>query len=414
MAAIRPFRGVRPAPKLASQIAALPYDVYTRQEARAEVEKNPLSFLTIDRPETQFPEDVDMYSQPVYDRAREIFEEMAARGSFIQDDSPCYYIYTLTMGGRPQTGLVGCASIDDYLNNRIKKHENTREEKEKDRIRHVDTLSAQTGPIFLAYHACQELTAIMNTAKQEVPLYDFTSEDSIRHQVWKISDPDITARISHIWEGIDNIYIADGHHRAASAVKVGLKRRKSHPGYDGTEECNYFLSVLFAADELNIYDYNRIVSDLNGHTPEAFLALAHNSFEISGPQKDICRPSCKGEIGLYLAGAWYKMRAKPCLFTDDPVDGLDVSVLQNTILGPLLGIEDPKTDGRIEFMGGIRGLSALAAAVDAAGAGAGFAMYPTSMDELLAVADADRLMPPKSTWFEPKLRSGFFIHRFEK
>lgn len=414
MTVIRPFQGVRPAKELASSIAALPYDVYNREEAKEVVEQNPLSFLKIDRAETQFPDDADMYSQSVYDRARDTLDSMAADGSFIQDEAKCYYIYALTMDGHTQTGLVGCASIDDYLENRIKKHENTREDKELDRTRHVDTLSAQTGPIFLTYHAVPELNQILDAVKMTLPLYDFTSEDSVRHQVWKIGSHDNIERIAHIFEEVDNIYIADGHHRAASAVKAGLKRRGEFPAYTGDEEFNYFLSVLFPAEELHIYDYNRVVSDLNGYTFDTFLDMVRSGFEVSEPQTEAVRPSHKGEIGLYGNGFWYSLHAKPFLFSEDPVNGLDVSILQNVVLGPLLGIRDPKTDSRIRFVGGIRGLEALAEAVDDAGDGAAFAMYPTSMDELLRVADAGKLMPPKSTWFEPKLRSGLLIHRFER
>ena len=414
MAVIRPFQGVRPAKELASSIAALPYDVYDREEAREVVDKNPLSFLKIDRAETQFTPDTDMYSQPVYDRARDTLEEMIQDGSFVRDEDPCYYIYALTMNGRTQTGLVGCASIDDYMENRIKKHENTREDKELDRTRHVDTLSAQTGPIFLAYHARPELDTMIAAVKLTAPLYDFTSEDSVRHQVWKISSTEDFTQIAHIFEGIDNIYIADGHHRAASAVKAGLKRRKEHPGFSGEEEFNYFLSVLFPAEELHIYDYNRVVADLNGYAFDDFLDLLRSGFDITDMGHEVCRPACKGEIGLYGHGRWYRLTANPHLFSEDPVNRLDVSVLQNVVLGPLLNIRDPKTDSRIRFVGGIRGLDVLAEAVDKAGDGAAFAMYPTSMEELLAVADAGLLMPPKSTWFEPKLRSGFFIHQFER
>lgn len=414
MTVIRPFQSVRPSKELASSIAALPYDVYDRTESRAEVEKNPLSFLKIDRAETQFSPDTDMYSQPIYDKARDTLKEMIEDGSFIREDSPSYYIYALTMGGRTQTGLVGCASIDDYLENRIKKHENTREDKELDRTRHVDTLSAQTGPIFLAYAANAELTQLLIEEKVNPPLYDFESEDGIRHQVWRISCTDSIEKIAHVFKEIDNIYIADGHHRAASAVKAGLKRRNEHPEFNGNEEFNYFLSVLFSADELYIYDYNRVVSDLNGYTFDAFLDMIKSAFEVLEMECTVCRPSNKGEIGLYGNGCWYLLKAKPFLFSDDPVQCLDVSILQNVILGPLLAINDPKTDLRIQFVGGIRGLDALAEAVDTKGDGVAFSLYPTSMVELLSVADAGMLMPPKSTWFEPKLRSGLFIHEFEK
>lgn len=414
MADIRPFKSVRPSGKLAPEIAALPYDVYNREEALKAVEKQPLSFLKIDRAETQFLPTIDMYSQQVYDKARDTLSEMINDGSFVKDEVPAYYIYALTMNGQTQTGLVGCASIDDYLENRIKKHENTREDKELDRTRHVDTLSAQTGPIFLAYHAHADLNELLDEIKAETPLYDFISEDSIGHQVWCINSLANIQKIKDIFQSIDHIYIADGHHRAASAVKAGLKRREKHPDYDGTEEFNYFLSVLFPADQLQIFDYNRVASDLNGYTFDEFLDMIRSGFEITEMGQQICRPSQKGEIGLYGNGNWYLLKANPLLFSEDPVNKLDVSILQNVILGPLLGIGDPKTDPRVQFVGGIRGLESLAELVDTAGDGAAFAMYPTSMDELLAVADAGRLMPPKSTWFEPKLRSGLFIHEFEK
>lgn len=414
MAVIRPFKCVRPAEEMASSIAALPYDVYTREEAREIVKRNPLSFLKIDRAETQFPPGQDMYSQAVYDKARETLEKMLAQGDFVRDEAPCYYLYALTMDGHTQTGLVGCASIDDYEENRIKKHENTRPDKELDRTRHVDTLSAQTGPIFLAYQPHAGLGAIAAAAKTSAPLYDFTSEDLVRHQVWKIDKAENIKEIFHIFQGIDSIYIADGHHRAASAVKAGQNRRLKHPGFTGEEEFNYFLSVLFPASELHIYAYNRVAADLNGHTFGEFLDILGKSFEITILGNKVCRPDKKGEIGLYGNGSWYKLTAKPPLLLKDPVGCLDVSILQDAILDPVLGIKDPKTDPRLRFIGEIRGLDTLAREVDKAGSGAAFAMYPTSMEELLSVAGAGLLMPPKSTWFEPKLRSGLFIHEFEK
>lgn len=411
MPTIRPFRCVRPAEDKASSIAALPYDVYNRAEAKQEVIQNPLSFLKIDRAETQFPDDTDMYSQQVYDCARDTLRDMLSDGSFIKDEEPCYYLYALTFDGRTQTGIVGCASIDDYLNETIRRHENTKEEKELDRIRHVDTLSAQTGPIFLTYRPQPELKQITDAAKVATPLYDFTAEDGVRHQVWKITQ-NIEA-ITDIFADIGHIYIADGHHRAASAVKAGLKRRNSHPGHTGDEEFNYFLSVLFPSDELKIYDYNRVVTGWNGYTPNTLLEAIREHFDI----KEMPRhrhPSQKGEIAMYIRGKWYLLTAHTDLYTHDPVDDLDVSILQNVILGPLLGIRDPRVDPRIQFVGGIRGLKELIRLVDEGEEKAAFAMYPTSMDELLSVADSGRLMPPKSTWFEPKLRSGLFIHPFEE
>ncbi|MCU6748642.1 MULTISPECIES: DUF1015 domain-containing protein [Lachnospiraceae] len=412
MTAIRPFKGIRPSKELVSSIAALPYDVYNRREAREITEKNPHSFLKIDRPETQFPEDADMYSQPVYDKAAKLLEAMLLDGSFMQDESPCYYVYALTMGQHTQTGIVGCASIDDYLNHIIRKHENTREEKELDRIRHVDTLSAQTGPIFLAYRPHAALKILLEKVCASAPLYDFVSDDSIRHQVWQIKEINLIEQISQIFSSIEQVYIADGHHRAASAVKVGLMRRDAHPDYTGTEEFNYFLSVLFSSDELQIFDYNRVITDLNGYTFTELLTMIEKHFHIQKIGSAPFHPQKKGQFGLYGNGNWYCLEADPCLYSDSPVEALDVSVLQNFVLAPILQIQDPKTDPRIHFVGGIRGLHALQEEVDKT-KGIAFSMYPTSMEELLAVADANLLMPPKSTWFEPKLRSGLFIHQIE-
>lgn len=410
MAVIRPFECVRPAEKVADRVAALPYDVYDSKEARAEVEREPLSFLKIDRAETQFDESVDMYSEQVYKKAHDMLMEAIDDGTFITDKDKAYYVYELTMDGRTQTGIVACASIDDYLNNVIKKHENTRADKELDRINHVDTCSAQTGPIFLAYRANAVISAEVAKAKQEKPVYSFTAVDGIRHQVWKISSKESVEAIENAFAGINQIYIADGHHRAASAVKVGLRRREANPGYTGNEEFNYFLSVLFPDEELMIMPYNRVVKDLNGLSEEEFMAKIKDKFTVSESSTQVA-PSKKGEFGMYLGRKWYTLTAKEEILSSDPVDGLDVAVLQNNVLEPLLGIHDLKTDKRIDFVGGIRGLGELErrCSEDCVLA---FSMYATSIGELFAVADAGLLMPPKSTWFEPKLRSGLFIHRF--
>ena len=409
MAKIKAFCCIRPREDLADKIAALPYDVYNRKEAKEVVSKNNLSFLKIDRAETQFDDSVDTYADCVYEKAREQLDEMINDGSFITDNDKAYYIYELTMNGRTQTGIAACASIDDYLNNTIKKHENTRADKEVDRIRHVDTCNAQTGPIFLAYRSNNIINDIVNNKKKETPVYDFISEDGIRHCVWKIDEEEKVLNICKTFDSISDIYIADGHHRAASAVKVGIKRREENPGYTGDEEFNYFLSVLFPDDQLMIMDYNRVVKDLNGLTSQEFLIKLAEKFdfeEVSGQYK----PVKKGEVGMYLDKQWYRLEVHEELLTDDPVEGLDVSVLQKQLLEPVLGIKDPKTDKRIDFVGGIRGLGELERRVDE-DMEVAFAMYPTSIQELFAVADAGLLMPPKSTWFEPKLRSGLFIHR---
>ena len=409
MADIKPFVCVRPAEDVVSAVAALPYDVYNREEAKEVVAKNPKSFLAIDRAETQFPDDVDTYDDRVYAKAAQMLKDWIADGTFIRDNRECYYIYELTMDGRTQTGIAACASIDDYANQVIKKHENTRADKEQDRIRHVDTCSAQTGPIFLAYRSNDAINAVVEKVKKTAPLYDFVAEDGIGHRVYRIAEAEDIAAIEEAFAKIKEIYIADGHHRAASAVKVGLMRRAEHPDYDGTEEFNYFLSVLFPDDQLMIMDYNRVVKDLNGMTEEEFLGKMNDLFEVGTPQKEAVHPTEKGSFSMYLGDNWYACRMKEADLSSDPVDGLDVSILQNVLLHPVLGIEDPKTDKRIDFVGGIRGLEELERRVHS-DCKVAFAMYPTSIGELFAVADAGRLMPPKSTWFEPKLRSGLFIH----
>ena len=409
MAVIRPFQGIRPKKGLESQIAALPYDVYNTEEARKEVEGKPYSFLNIDRAETQFPEGTDPYSDEVYEKARDMFREQVSEGIYVTDEKPVYYVYELIMDGRSQTGLVACASIDDYQNEIIKKHENTRADKEEDRIRHVGTMEAQTGPIFLAYRFEENIDREIKKAKAEAPLYDFTSEDGITHKVWIISDEKSIDVIRNAFAGMKDIYIADGHHRCASAVKVGLKKREANPGYTGEEEFNYFLSVLFPDEQLMIMDYNRVVKDLNGLDNEAFIKKIEEVFNVVKTDDNAIKPSKKGEMSMYLGGKWTLLNVKDKFKSDDPILGLDVSILQNEILKPVLGIDDPKTDKRIDFVGGIRGLKELErrCANDCVLA---FAMYPTSIGELFDVADAHLLMPPKSTWSEPKLRSGMFIH----
>lgn len=422
---VKPFAAVRPTASVADQVAALPYDVYDRVEAAAAVDGEPLSFLNIDRPETQFSADVDMYAPEVYAKARELFDARRADGTFVTEPAPCFYLYELTMGGRSQTGVVACCAIDDYLENVIKKHENTLEKKELDRIRHIDALDAQTGPIFLTYRDSDAIDILVAAVKKTAPLYDFAGEDGVTHRVWRMAAASEETACSQAYAGlvaafakVPCAYIADGHHRAASAVKVGLARREANPGYDGTEEFNYFMSVLFPASQLSILAYNRVVRDLNGLTKDEFLnALAGENglFEIIHKQESQLEPIDKGAVGMYLDREWYGLGVKPEFESSDPVGGLDVSILQEKVLAPILGIGDPRTDERIEFVGGIRGLRELERKVnriDARGDGpaVAFAMFPTSIDELLNVADAGRLMPPKSTWFEPKLRSGLFAH----
>lgn len=408
MAVIRPFLCVRPTKDKAHLVAALPYDVYSREEAVEQVKDAPYSFLNIDRPETQFSMDTDMYSEPVYAKAKELLDNWTLEGIFQKEEKSCYYLYELTMDGRSQTGIVTCASIDDYENNIIKKHENTRAEKEKDRIRHVDVCNAQTGPIFLACRKNDNLKAKITEWKKETPIYDFTSEDGISHRVFRIAkDEEITFLTDHFKE-VNELYIADGHHRTASAVKVGKMRREQNPNYTGDEEFNYFLSVIFPEDELKIMDYNRVVADLNGHSVDQFLDKVGQVFQVEKKDTPV-KPSKKGKIGMYLDGQWYELTYPEEKMEEDVVKRLDVSILQDKLLEPVLDIDDPKTNDRIQFVGGIRGLAELERLVGQ-GAAVAFSMYPTAMQELFEVADANRLMPPKSTWFEPKLRSGLFIH----
>jgi len=414
MAIVKPFFCIRPESFVVSKVAALPYDVYSRREACEAVADNPLSFLNIDRPETQFGENVDMYDEQVYQKARELLEKRIQDKTFLTDQEACYYLYQLTMDGRSQTGIVACSSVDDYVNGVIKKHENTREDKELDRIRHVEAVNAHTGPIFLAYRRSKELADIVENGMKEEPLYNFVSEDGIAHKVWRIADRQKVAAIEEAFSRIPATYIADGHHRAASAVKVGLKRRKEQEDrgekVTGQEPYNYFLSVLFPEDQLMIMPYNRVVKDLNGLSMEKFFTAVHEHFDVARLGKEAYAPVEKGTFGMYLKGVWYLLKIKPELQNNDPVKGLDVSLLQDYLLEPALGIRDPRTDKRIDFIGGIRGLKELERRADQ-DMEVAFSMYPTSIQELFAVADAGKLMPPKSTWFEPKLRSGIFIHR---
>lgn len=413
MANIRPFPALRPADTLAHKIAALPYDVMTSDEAREIVKDNPYSFLHVDKAEIDLDKDIDLYSDEVYKKAKDNLQKMIDDGSLIKDSESFYYIYRLTRNGSMQNGLVACASIDDYLNNTIKKHEFTREDKERDRIRHVDTTNAQTGPIFLTYKHNDDMQELITSWQQShAPIHDFISEDGISHSVWVIDCEKTVNTITSIFKEIPALYIADGHHRAASAVKVGQMRREESPDYTGDEPYNAFLSVIFPANELYIMDYNRLVKDLNGLSQDEFLSKLAPIFdieEIIGNAE--FAPTKSHQFGMYLNNKWYSITAKDSLLeSDNPVEILDVAILQNNVLCPVLGIDDPRTDKRIDFVGGIRGIGELCKRVDSGDWTVAFSMYPTSMDELMNVADMGMVMPPKSTWFEPKLRSGLFIN----
>ena len=410
MAIVKPFQAIRPDRRYAKEIASLPYDVYNRDEARVVVEENPLSFLAIDRAETAFPKETDIYGPWVYEKAGQLLQEWLEKGYFVQDSGKGFYLYELTWRGRVQNGIVGVSSVDDYLHQVILKHENTREEKEQDRIRHIEGCQAQTGPIFLAYKDQNTLSELIGRIKEREADFDFTGEDGVRHRVFSVFEENLINAIEEGFENVDKIYIADGHHRCASAVKVCLKRRGQENNYDKNAGFNYFLSVLFPQSELEILDYNRVIRDLNGLTEEEFLEKLQNNFDIT-EQESAYSPLNKGEFGMYLTDKWYALKFKHMeLVESHPVDKLDVSILQNYCFEPILGIDDPRTDLRIDFSGGIRGLGELERRVHT-DCKVAFSMKATSMDELFQVARAGLLMPPKSTWFEPKLRSGLFIHK---
>lgn len=411
MAVLRAFQAYRPAAGFADKVAALPYDVMNSEEARKMAFGNPYSFLRVDKAEIDLPKSVDIYDEKVYLKAKENLGKLISADVLVQDATPCLYIYMQTWKDRTQTGLVGCTAVDDYLQNVIKKHEFTRADKEADRIRHVDTLDANTGPIFLTYRGETSISAVLDAWKENhAPVYDFVSDD-VRQTVWVVDDAETVQTLTAQFGEIPALYIADGHHRAASAVKVAQKRRQEHPDYNGTEEFNFFLSVLFPAEELAILDYNRLIADLNGYSEAEFLTKLSADFTVEKADVQPYRPTEKHTFGLYLGGTWYQMTAKPETVDEhDPVARLDVSVLQEKVIAPILGIEDPRTDKRIDFVGGIRGLGELEKRVNSGEMTAAFAMVPTTLADLMAIADAGKVMPPKSTWFEPKLLSGLFIH----
>ncbi len=410
MSILRPFKAIRPKPEYAAGVAALPYDVMNSAEAAEMVKGNPHSFLHVDKAEIDLPDGTDLYSDAVYAKAAENLEKLVTDGICRQEETACLYLYRQVMNGRPQTGIVGCASIDDYINNVIKKHEHTRADKEADRIRHVDTCNANTGPIFLCYSRKAAVDAVIDRYLASEPTYDFTTDDGIRNTVWRIAAEDDIATVQTAFSQIPALYIADGHHRCASAVKVGLKRREENPDFTGEEEFNFFLCVCFRADELEIMDYNRLLADLNGNTEAELLEKLSECFEIE-EANGIYKPCARHNFGLYLGKKWYSLTLRDGLCDEnDPVESLDVSVLQNLVINPIFGIDDPRTSKRIDFVGGIRGLEELERRCEL-DMECAFAMYPTSLDELMRIADAGQIMPPKSTWFEPKLLSGLFIHK---
>jgi uncharacterized protein (DUF1015 family) len=415
MAKLHAFKGFRPGKDKVNEVASRPYDVLNSQEAREEVKGNPWSFLHVVKPEVDLPEGTSLYSSEVYNKGRENLQKLIAEGYFVQDDSDLLYVYGQTMFGKTQYGIVGCAAVDDYLNDVIKKHELTRPDKEEDRMNHIRVTNFNAEPVFFAYPDHSGLDTIVERVVEGQPEYDFTTSDGVGHHFWLISAPEDIQNIVDIFEReIECTYVADGHHRTAAAALVGQERRKNNPDHRGEEEYNYFLAVHFPASQLTIIDYNRVVKDLNGLSPEEFLSELEDGFIIESKGKDICKPASLHNFGMYLEGNWYSLTARPGTYKDeDPIGCLDVTVLSEQVLGPLLNITDLRKSKRIDFVGGIRGLEELSRRVDSGEMAVAFALYPVSMKQLMDIADNGMIMPPKTTWFEPKLRSGLVIHSLE-
>lgn len=410
MAFIKPFRAVRPRNELAEKVAALPYDVMSVAEAREMAAGNPHSFLHISRPEIDLLPDLDPHSEPVYLKGRENLRQFMQNGTLTQDEGECYYVYRQRMGNIVQTGLVVCSGVDDYQTGVIRKHELTRADKEEDRVMHIDYLDANDEPVFYTFRHEPAIGAIVAEVAAGPATYDFATDDGVAHTLWIIDDRQRIDRLTDLFRAIPTLYVADGHHRSAAASRVREMRRAKNPAHDGTEEYNYFLTVIFPDNEMNIMPYNRVVKDLNGHTIAEFMAKVAARFEID-PANGSFTPAGRHQFGMYLDGKWYELRAREDSFTEeDAVERLDVSILQNNLLSPVLGVRNPRTDQRINFVGGIRGVEELERLVASGEYEVAFSLHPTSMDELMELADANKIMPPKSTWFEPKLRSGLFIH----
>lgn len=410
MALIKPFRALRPLQKIVRQVAAPPYDVMSVDEARSMAEGNPFSFLHVSRPEIDFSLDVDPHDEPVYRKGRENLDKLVEQQALVQDQEEQYYIYRQKMGSVVQTGLVACASVDDYQNGLIKKHELTRADKEEDRVMHIDFLDANDEPVFYVYRHVAEISELVGRLTENEPLYDFTTEDSVVHTVWAVSDPVVIKRISDVFAGIETLYVADGHHRSAAASRVRDLRKAQNPNHTGNEEYNFFLTVIFPDNEMNVMAYNRAVKDLNGHSIAEFITRVGQKFDVTPVAVPVV-PANRHNFGMYLMGKWYDLIPRAGLFDkDDAVACLDVSILQDHLLSPILGVRNPRTDQRIHFIGGSRGTDELVKLVDSGDFQVSFSLYPTSIDELMALADEGKIMPPKSTWFEPKLLSGLFLH----
>jgi uncharacterized protein (DUF1015 family) len=414
MATIKPFRGLRPPVKYVEAVASRPYDVLSSEEARAEAAGNEKSLYHIIKPEIDFPVGKDEHDPDVYQRAVENFQKFQVKGWLVQDVAEHYYIYAQTMEGRTQYGLVVCAAVEDYLEGRIKKHELTRRDKEEDRMKHVRVNDANLEPVFFAYPDNSEIDSIVATAVAEKPEYDFVSIDGIRHQFWLISNETVIEKITALFSKIPYLYIADGHHRSAAAALVGAEKARQNPDHTGNEEYNFFMAVCFPASQLRIMDYNRVVRDLNGLTPAQFLDRLKDDFTVEDRGAEMYRPDKLHRFSLYMAGHWYKLEALSGTYNDsDPIATLDVTVSSNLILDKILNIKDLRSDKRIDFVGGLRGLGELKRRVDSGEMAAALALYPVSMKQLIDIADTGNIMPPKTTWFEPKLRSGLVVHKLE-
>jgi len=412
MATVRPFKGLRAPKEIAPKLAALPYDVVSSEEAKKIAGTNKYCFFHVTKPEIDLDPQIDLYDPRVYAKAKENFELFKKKGYLKFDPEPYFYIYKQVMDGRSQIGLMGCCSAEEYWNDTIKKHELTRSDKEEDRLKHVDTINANAGPVFLTYRAKPEIDALIEAAVQKPPEYDFVADDGIQHVLWVVKDKKWGEKIVEEFKKIPTLYVADGHHRSAAAARIAKVRREKNPNHTGAEEYNFFLAVIFPHNHLFIMDYNRAVKDFNGHTPESFLKKVEEKFYVEKTAEK--KPKEATNFGMYLKGQWYRLKAKPGSFNSkDPVESLDVSILQNNLLEPILGIKDPRKDKRIDFIGGIRGMETLQKIVDEGKFAVSFSMFPTSIEQLMAIADAGKIMPPKSTWFEPKLRSGVVIHTLD-
>lgn len=412
MATFKSFKALRPKPEFAKDIASRPYDVLNAAEAKDEAKGNNLSFLRVIKPEIELPEEIDPYDQKVYDKGLENLKKLSSKGYLIKEQKASYYVYRLTMEGREQTGIVGCCDYQEYYEGRIKKHELTRTVKENDRVRHVETQNANAEPVFFSYRGVQNINLLIQKIVNFEPVYNFISEDEIRHELWIVNDDKDISLIEFEFNAVPDLYVADGHHRTAAAARVGQKKKDDNPHHNGTEEYNFFMAVLFSDDQLKIYDYNRVVQDLNGKSPIDFISELEETFYIT-KLHEASPPNEKGIFSMYLENQWYSLKPKDRNFTENPKADLDVIFLSEKILSPILGIEDLRKDTRIDFVGGIRGLNELERRVDSKEMKVAFALFPVSMDELISIADAGEIMPPKTTWFEPKLRSGLFIHELE-